>query len=83
MVDYQAAGNIPPSRSLFLSDIYRDDVESIVYNAASDASCNEGHKRPSLTQAVTNEDMQSTRSEYLMGMNLNRENLSWKVVLPY
>lgn len=84
MVDYQAAGNIPPSRSLFLSDIYRDDVESIVYNnAASDASCNEGHKRPTLTQAVTNEDMQSTRSEYLMGMNLNRDNLSWKVVLPY
>lgn len=84
MVDYQAAGNIPPSRSLLLSDIYRDDVESIVYNnAASDASCNEGHKRSSLTHAVTNEDIQSTRSEYLMGMNLNRENLSWKVVLPY
>jgi len=84
IADYQASLSMPVGRNLVLSDIYRDDVDSIVYNnGASDTSGNEGYKRSSLTRAVTNDDMHSTRSDYLMGMNLNREDLSWKVILPY
>ena len=84
IADYQTSLNMPLGRNMILPDIYRDDVESIVYNnGASDTSGNEGYKRSSLTRAVTNDDMNSMRSDYLMGMNLNREDLSWKVILPY
>lgn len=67
------------------ADLLRnDDADSIVYNnAAFDSCCGEGQKPSPLSRVSASDDVQSQRSSYLMNMNLNREELNWKTILPY